>query len=327
MGTKDFTDALRAAEDTNPSLVNAFQRGLGFLPDRPDLRDANINSLPFGPGLAGEFASPPPDMRKDFGPVKSQGKVQSSSAHAVAAMAEYHLRKTGNEVTELSPLFLYKIARELLNLEEDSGCTLRETVKALANYGCLSEEQWPYRLEGLDSLPTIQDLQQARPFSRWSYCRLDDYNEDGERTLENVKRALENGYPVAFGFSVYSCVERMGDGDGTIPLPDKSDRLLGSQAVLAVGYREGELLIRNSWGGEWGEGGYGWLPFDYIRLQQACDFWTIFREGEVPEPAASENVPKRSSASSGKNPRASNRGKESMSRKGKGKATPSRKKG
>jgi C1A family cysteine protease len=41
-------------------------------------------------------------------------------------------------------------------------------------------------------------------------------------------------------------------------------------AVLVVGYensltpREGFLIIRNSWGSDWGVGGYGYLPYDYI---------------------------------------------------------------
>ena len=31
----------------------------------------------------------------------------------------------------------------------------------------------------------------------------------------------------------------------------------------------------NSWGTEWGNHGYGWLPYDYVRTHLAGDFWTI----------------------------------------------------
>ena len=47
---------------------------------------------------------------------------------------------------------------------------------------------------------------------------------------------------------------------------------------MAVGYDEEKemLLVRNSWGKEWGDKGHFWMPYDYIRKTKNCaDFWTI----------------------------------------------------
>jgi C1A family cysteine protease len=59
--------------------------------------------------------------------------------------------------------------------------------------------------------------------------------------------------------------------------------------VVAVGYDDGRkitntrcqrttigaLLIRNSWGTGWGDGGYGWLPYEYVLSGLAMDFWSL----------------------------------------------------
>ncbi len=42
-----------------------------------------------------------------------------------------------------------------------------------------------------------------------------------------------------------------------------------------IGAQRGALLIHNSWGPAWGEGGCGWLPYAYVTHGLAVDLWTL----------------------------------------------------
>jgi C1A family cysteine protease len=275
--------------------------GVGYIPDYPDDRDYQMERLIAAAdetGILTQFRRPSRHKRPGepklptamdltkkgyFGPVDAQGAVQSCTAHAVTSMAEYHLHRKKGSRMDLSRLFLYKIARDLLGVDGDRGCTLRESLKALEKYGCLKEERWPYDWPWLERLPRIRDLEESKDLRGIRYCRLDDYNADGARTLENLLLALTAGFPVAFGFSICSCIDTFGR-DSVMPIPTPSSRVIGAHAVLAVGYRqsgtfknrEGAILFRNSWGERWGKKGYGWLPFQYILRQLASDFWTLY---------------------------------------------------
>ncbi len=56
-------------------------------------------------------------------------------------------------------------------------------------------------------------------------------------------------------------------------------------ALVAAGYDDnkpingtkGALLIRNSWGLDWGQDGYAWLSYDYITKGLAKDWWTVLQ--------------------------------------------------
>jgi C1A family cysteine protease len=162
----------------------------------------------------------------------------------------------------------------------DSGASLRETLKAVAAFGVPTEDYWPYRYATFDATPDAFLVAFAHRFQPLNYVRLDDYGLDGTKTLDQVKRALADGFPVAYGFPVYDSISMSAD----ISLPEANGRLLGGHAVLAVGYddnhlgkNKGSIIFRNSWGPLWGNEGYGYLPYEYVEKQWAVDFWTIFR--------------------------------------------------
>ena len=65
---------------------------------------------------------------------------------------------------------------------------------------------------------------------------------------------------------------------GIMPMPEEDEDMLGGHAVMAAGYDNDTrmFLVRNSWGKNWGDNGYFWMPYDYISKTKNCsDFWTI----------------------------------------------------
>jgi len=108
-----------------------------------------------------------------------------------------------------------------------------------------------------------------------------------EATEQAIKAALSSGYPVVVGINVYSSFE---GGDvaqtGNVPLPQPGEQQLGAHAVVCVGYTYDRWIMRNSWGAQWGDQGYFYLPIQYLTDPNLCttDFWVITSVSKDPAP-------------------------------------------
>jgi C1A family cysteine protease len=222
----------------------------------------------------------------------------------VVGAAEFLLRRDAGFRGDLSRLFLYKTTRKLLGWMGDRGAYLRETIKALRLFGTPPETQWPYIAELVDEEPSAFSYAYAKEFCNAAYLRLDSERGDGDDTLRRVKAALADGFPVVCGFPLNRSISLMGE-DCIIPHHSEYefDAPLGGHAVLCVGFDDeipvtayerdrlgkrglrvppaeskGALIIRNSWGPEWGNLGFAYLPYLYVRETLAVDFWTLLSE-------------------------------------------------
>ncbi len=283
-------------------------RGMGWLPDYPDLRDYTVDrdAMAARPRNAGQRdtvaamlgkvdlgkGKPPPsgDLRRWCSPVEDQGPLGSCTAQAGVALVEYYERRAFGRHLDASRMFLYKATRNLLGWKGDTGAFIRTTMGALVLFGVPPEGKWPYTVEAFDEEPTAFCYAFADEYQALQYFRLDPPGGPREGLLARVKELITAGLPSMFGFTVYGCIERA-KADGRVPFPCPGDRTVGGHAVAAVGYDDGmevenpmcgdttvgALLIRNSWGEEWGDGGYGWLPYAYVLEGLAIDWWTVLK--------------------------------------------------
>ena len=63
-----------------------------------------------------------------------------------------------------------------------------------------------------------------------------------------------------------------------VPLPNRSEQLLGGHAVVCVGYddKSQRFICRNSWGTSWGDKGYFYMPYNYLTNSRlSSDMWVL----------------------------------------------------
>ena len=64
---------------------------------------------------------------------------------------------------------------------------------------------------------------------------------------------------------------------GKIGMPKSNDKIIGGHAVVICGYDDNnrELIARNSWGTYWGDKGYFYIPYEYLRY--CGELWIIIK--------------------------------------------------
>jgi C1A family cysteine protease len=282
----------------------------GWRPDYPDFRDytpetmeipaskkglgitQSVNGLLKEVGLSLRAPDVPAqrDLRQWCSPVEDQGDLGSCTAQAAVAALEYFERRAFGNHLDASRLFVYKVTRNLLGWNGDSGAYNRTTMASLVLFGAPPERYWPYVVENFDTEPSAFCYSFARNYQTIQYYKLDSPGIARDELLSKIKEHLAYALPVIFGFTVYSSYVQ-GSGDGKIPYPGSGESAVGGHAVLAVGYDDelvikntssgqqtkGALLFKNSWGTDWGEAGYGWLPYEYVLNHLAVDWWTLLK--------------------------------------------------
>lgn len=236
-----------------------------WVPDKIDIRDYKYT-------VSNKVQNDIVDLRNYCSLIEDQGNLGSCTGQAIAGAIEL-LNRRNNKQTDVSRLFIYYYERALINtINYDSGAYIRDGIKVTNKQGAPLENLWPYNIQRFRQRPTPNAINDALKRKVTLYERVLDHN--------GCLDALNNGYPVVIGFYVYtSFISPQVSRTGVMPYPNtKRERLLGGHAVLLVGYDKQRkvYIARNSWGPNWGDRGYFYMPFQVIQnTRMSSDFWII----------------------------------------------------
>lgn len=211
--------------------------------------------------------------------VKNQGRRPSCAIFAVVSALEFQNAEVSGHVEKFSEEYLTWAVRKTVQRlpaagtaevaaaaeDKDDGFTLSEVVAALRAYGIPLQSSMPNTFgRKIDSIedPPIPIISEARSHQRVFVHHLP--GRDAATRLNNIVQALNAGVPVAvgMGWPNYRSI-RTGYLSGQKPT--------GGHAVTLVGYtsatgriEDAVFIFKNSWGVDWGQGGYGTATYGYL---------------------------------------------------------------
>lgn len=278
--------ASAAADEEDEAAVDenapASGRASGYTPMAP-----RPGAVKYQPSASIRFAKLPPavDLRQHMTPVEDQGQTSSCVANAVAGAYEYWVKKATRRDTNISRLFVYYNARwRDGSQDKDEGSVIQLAMEGLQKFGACSESVWPFEKKLVLHKPGSEAYEEA------SQHRVHDMAQV-PLELEVWKQALAEGKPIVFGCALFSTFDDCSKRGGVVPMPSPTDVTRGAHgnhSMCAVGYNDHEkvFIVRNSWGADWGEGGYCYMPYDYLLNPKFndSDSWVFTPRTPLPLP-------------------------------------------
>ena len=200
------------------------------------------------------------DLSVDAPLPRSQGRQGSCVGWAVAfAVKTYHERiERGWPLTDnrhvMSPAYVYNQVRV-----PGGGAYFVDAFNVLIEQGVSSWALMPYDPSDNRSQPSAAARAEAADY------KIADWGAVQRTThavfVQEVKRHLAAGDPVLIGVPVYPDFYFISESNPVYD--DASGAVSGAHAIVIVGYDDARSAFKiiNSWGTDWGIGGYGWIDY------------------------------------------------------------------
>lgn len=204
--------------------------------------------------------------------VSAQDNAHSCVGWAVADLLRWHFTTAGciSKNTRLSARYLWLAAKETDELIfrptafiETEGTTLKAALDVARKYGVVTEDFFPSKGK-LFRGTTAEFYARAANLKISSYFNLIT-GLDGEQKFKAWRQWLAHVGPILVRIKVDGSWHGKGMGRPRFESRDYDEAdVKGSHAALLVGYtKNGEFIVRNTWGTEWGKAGYAVVTQTY----------------------------------------------------------------
>lgn len=199
-----------------------------------------------------------------------------------------------------SPTWVYEILKDTLDQSCSGGLTTARSLLVFKELGVPSYKTLPFQCLSGDQASRFAQLDPLMLEAAEAKIRdlqilyLAKEGIDTAEKIRAIKKVLAEGYPVLISHTLYDSFHSGGEVWNTLPGEDEASDSHGSHAMVIVGYDDekygGAFRYLNSWGPEWGDGGFIWVPYETTGklcygAYQAFPF-ELNEPTEEPEPVA-----------------------------------------
>ena len=205
------------------------------------------------------------DLRVSWWKIGDQKSTGSCVGWASAdSVIRWHFVKAGrlDQKEKLSPRHVWMASKETdeftfrpTSFIESSGTSLKAALDIARKFGCVPEQVLPFE-------PAL--LYAGRPNA--FYAIATRYKIAGYLSLgtdpDGWRNWLATSGPILTRLNVDDTFLRAAQNDGKLE-DYHSNNTVGGHAIAMVGYTDEHFIIRNSWGTDWGDEGFGYASNGY----------------------------------------------------------------
>lgn len=191
-----------------------------------------------------------------------QGQVGACVSWTIAyQIMGYYAKRQAGVGAPYAPLFLY-MRTVAPGGAPSAGTNPDHALTTASTGGVDTQDHYFQGTTGWQTAPTADQIENATKYRVNGWQRLWVGGNQGTTAQTAVKEALASGQPVAIGFPVYKDFMYL---TGHTNYTTTSGTSLGGHMVAVMGYDTTGVIIRNSWGSGWGNGGDAHLSWAFVQ--------------------------------------------------------------